>query len=202
MDILGSIGMGAITGLVGPIITVIGNYKMKKLDIEGKRMDNAHALAMLQAESKAIIAEADKEIEMTKEKTKGEIEKAEIHALESSLKSLEISSFKESYMERLEKAGMFGQIAIVITSLALAFVDVMKGTMRPVLTYYLICATTWITFMAYTILIEVSSGNISQIWAEKMFEKVTLTVVYLTISCVTWWFADRRMAKFAAKHLK
>ena len=56
--------------------------------------------------------------------------------------------------------------------------------------------------MAYTILIEVSSGNISQIWAEKMFEKVTLTVVYLTISCVTWWFADRRMAKFAAKHLK
>ncbi len=104
-------------------------------------------------------------------------------------------------MERLEKAGRLGRFAVVTVALALAGVDVLNGTMRPFLTYYLMGATTWVTYMAYEIMDKVSVGLITQDWAQGMFEKVTLTVVYLTVTCVTWWFCDRRMAKFLAKNL-
>jgi hypothetical protein len=29
-----------------------------------------------------------------------------------------------------------------------------------------------------------------------IFDQVTSIVIYLTVSCVTWWFGDRRVAKF------
>ena len=31
---------------------------------------------------------------------------------------------------------------------------------------------------------------------QQIYNEVTSIVVYLTVSCVTWWFGDRRMAKF------
>ncbi|MCK5613133.1 hypothetical protein KAR91_65270 [Candidatus Pacearchaeota archaeon] len=201
MDILGSLAGGAITGLVGPIISAIGNYKMKKLELDGKKSDQAHDLLMVTAESEAMLAETQAKIEVQKEATRGEVEKAELSAFSKSLEELKVKHFKESYMDRLEKAGPLGRFAVIVVALALAGIDVLKGTMRPVLTYYLIGATTWVTYMAYEIMQRVSTELITQDWAQGMFEKVTLTVVYLTVTCVTWWFCDRRMAKFLAKNL-
>ena len=199
MDILGSLAGGAITGLVGPIISFFGNYKMKKLENEDKDRQRKHEIERLKAESENMIAETQAKIEIQKEETRGEVEKAELSAFSKSLDALKVTSFKESYMERLEKAKMFRTMNLI--ALALAGVDILKGTMRPVLTYYLMAATTWVTFMAYEIMQELAEGAITQQWAEGMFEKVTLTVVYLTVTCITWWFCDRRMAKFLAKNL-
>lgn len=199
MDILGSLGLGAITGLVGPIVSAFSNYKMKKLENDNADRQRVHEIARLKAESENMIAETQAKIEIQKEETRGEVEKAELDAFSKSLDALKVTSFKESYMDRLEKAEMFKTMNII--AFALAFVDVLKGTMRPVLTYYLIGATTWVTFMAHDIMQNIAEGAISYEWAQGMFEKVTLTVVYLTVTCVTWWFCDRRMAKFLAKNL-
>jgi hypothetical protein len=32
--------------------------------------------------------------------------------------------------------------------------------------------------------------------AGAIFDQVTSIVIYLTVNCVTWWFGDRRVAKF------
>lgn len=200
LDIIGALGGGAITGLIGSVITTIGNHKMKKLEIEGKKIDNEHALKMVAAETEAMIAETNAKIEIQKEQTRGEVEKAEIDAFSKSLETLKVSSFKESYMEKLEQSGKWGKRAIVWISLAMAAIDVLKGTMRPALTYFLVATTTWNTYMAYGILMKFKE-SITQQWAQTLYQTVVITTVYLTVSCVTWWFCDRRMAKFLATHI-
>lgn len=199
--LLKTIGGGAFTGIFGSIVTVIGNFKMKKLELEGKKNEYAHRENMIDKETEAMIKESEAKIEIQREETRGEVEKAEIDAFSKSLETLKVSSFKESYMERLEKAGKFGSFAIVIISLAMAAIDVLKGTMRPVLTYFLVGTTTWNTWMAYRILKQFEA-EITQQWAQDLYQTVVITTVYLTVSCVTWWFCDRRMAKFLATHIK
>ena len=42
---------------------------------------------------------------------------------------------------------------------------------------------------------QTSGANITALQATSIFNDVTSIVTYLTVSCVTWWFGDRRMAK-------
>jgi len=193
MDIFGSIGLGAITGLVGPIITGITNYKMKKL--EGQmRIDE------LKAESENMRLESQMQIEVTKEKTKGEVEIAELDAFKESIKQSGKSLFQESYMQALMRRKGTAWLGAIVASL-FGFVDFLKGLARPVITYYLIGVSTWVTVIAYEILNK-TQGAITTEWAQGIFEKVILTIIYMTVSCVGWWFADRRIAKFMTKHLE
>jgi len=193
MDILGSIGLGAITGLVGPIVTGITNFKMKKL--EGQIRVNE-----LNAESENMRLEAKMNMEVAKEKTRGEVEVAELDVFKESVKQSSKSLFQESYMKNLMSNKYTAWVAAII-SFMFGFIDFLKGLTRPVLTYYLVGASTWVTIMAYEILNK-AEGAITTEWAQGMFEQVTLTIVYLTVSCVGWWFCDRRVGKFMKEHLE
>jgi hypothetical protein len=72
--------------------------------------------------------------------------------------------------------------------------DFLRGILRPALTIYLCGATTWITYMAWTIM-QTHQLLITSTQASEIFVQVTSIVTYLTVSCVTWWFGDRRIAK-------
>ena len=193
MDIFSSIGLGAITGLVGPIVTGITNYKMLK-------EKNKHDVTMLEAESNAMIAETNALIQRDKIKTEGEIEVADAEAFTASIKEAGKSLFQESYMQKLMEGNKFAQGLGATICLLYGFIDFLKGLARPAITYYLIGMSTWITILAYDIL-TTTKGGITAEWAMKMFEQVVLIVVYLTVSCVLFWFGDRRMAKFITKQL-
>ena len=65
---------------------------------------------------------------------------------------------------------------------------------RPSLTVYLCGVTTWVTLMAWKIM-QASGTEITATQAMEIFQDTTSIVVYLTVSCVTWWFGDRRMSK-------
>jgi hypothetical protein len=64
--------------------------------------------------------------------------------------------------------------------------------------------STYITILTYRIL-EDTLGMPGQILpavkAMELFEVVILTVLYMTTTVLTWWFADRRTAKFLGKML-
>ena len=67
--------------------------------------------------------------------------------------------------------------------------------MRPGLTAYLVGLTSWITFISMDVL-KKHGHLLTADQAGDIFDQVTSIVIYLTVSCVTWWFGDRRVAKF------
>lgn len=201
MELFSTIGMGIITGLVGPIITGITNYKMKKLDNEAKIKDREFQIKLLETETANMIKEAEIGLQVTKVTNEGEIEKMETEAFKESIKSFEKekSLFQESYMQILQKSIYTSWIAGLIC-LLFGIVDWLKGMARPAITYYLIGCSTWITIMAYRI-VEITNGQLDAGKAQQLFADVCMTIIYLTVSCVTWWFGDRRVAKFINSQL-
>jgi len=184
--------LGVVTGIGGSLVTGIMNYKMQKLK-------NEYELAKIKAETDALVAEAEANIKITQAQVEGEIEIADAKAYMISQKEGNKAIFKEAYLVKLfETRGWFRVVTIPLATFLVALfglIDVFRAFMRPGITAYLAGVTTWITWMAWQIM-QRFNANLTAVQATAIFQDVTRTVVYLTVSCVTWWFGDRRMAKF------
>lgn len=164
VDILTSSGAGAGLGLFGSWLT-------KREERLGMRlaMEKELALAKLTKEEAALemehaLAMADKE--HVRALTEGEM-KTEI---------AEISAFRESLKQNTVKTG-------------LAFIDTLRGLMRPLITAYLLLLATWIS-------LELSSltGGFKALPAPllaSLFEDIIQEILFLTTTAVTWWFGSR-----------
>ncbi len=194
-NIFGSIGLGAITGLVGPIISAWTAHTTAKLELKKLESTQTHDLAMVTAESNAMIAETQAEIEVTKEEAKGAVELAEARAYADSQKPPP-PAFKESYMSLLPTWIQS------IVALAFAFSDFASKTIRPFLTYYIMGAATWVTWLCWIILEKKGLEALDAASALALFEKVIYFILYMATSSFTWWFTDRATAKNMAKHLE
>jgi hypothetical protein len=184
--------LGGVTGLVGNIVTSVTNFKTQKLK-------NEHDAVMYDYKIKELTARTDAAIKITDAKIAGAIELADSDAFKESQKYGNQQVFSDTALDKL--FGITGWLAYValptavLISILLGFVEFLKGVMRPGLTLYLMGCTTWITWMAWDIM-QTQKVVIDTIQAVTIFTEVTSIVVYLTISCVTWWFGDRRIAKF------
>lgn len=190
--------LGGITGLIGNIVGGVFKYKTAKLDMETKQIQNAHEVSMVKAETAAMIEEAKANIAITRAKVEGEIEVADANVYLQSQKEGNKQTFSNKWIDTL--LGVQGKWrfltfpAGVFIAVLFGFVDFFKGLMRPTLTAYLVGLSTWITWMAWNIM-QSEDVTIDLVTATDIFSDVTSIVVYLTVSCVTWWFGDRRMAK-------
>ena len=185
LELLGSGVLGTLTGLLGTGITTIAGYFTQKLK-------NKHDISMGELDLKTIKAEADASIKITKAKVEGEVELAEVDAMKTSYSMLSENLFDKSYMKYIMSKGWLAWVAVPIV-LMFALVDFMKHLARPLLTYYLVGATTWITYILW---VTISGQPFTPIEAMKLFNLVVMTIIFLTTSCVSWWFGDRRIAKF------
>jgi len=185
--------LGGVTGLVGNIITGVLGYKTQKLK-------NEHEIALITAETTAMKMEAQMQIQVAKAELEGTIELADAQAYMVSQKVGSQQMFSEKWIDKLFSVkGKFGRFfaipAAVLIAILFSFVDWLRGFMRPALTIYLTGVTTVLTWMAWQILqkhgVEMTSAE-----ALATYSQVASMVIYLTVSCVTWWFGDRRMAKF------
>ena len=186
--------LGGLTGLVGNIVTGVMNYKTMKLKIE-------HEAVMVKLETEAMKEEAKMQIAITKAEIEGAVELADSQAYMATIKSGQKAMFSEKWIDKLFSVeGKFGRFfaipAAVFLALGFGFVDWLRGFMRPAMTIYLIGMTTVITWMAWNIMKNFGVDTITPAQAIVIFGQVTDIVIYLTVSCVTWWFGDRRMAKF------
>jgi len=186
--------LGGLTGLVGNIVTGVMNYKTMKLKIE-------HEAVMVKLETEAMKEEAKMQIAITKAEIEGAVELADSQAYMATIKSGGKAMFSEKWIDKLFSVeGKFGRFfaipAAVFLALGFGFVDWLRGFMRPAMTIYLIGMTTVITWMAWNIMKTFGMDTITPAQAIVIFAQVTDIVIYLTVSCVTWWFGDRRMAKF------
>jgi hypothetical protein len=190
--------LGGVTGLIGNIVGGVFKYKTAKLDMETKKLMNEHQVNMVKAETAAMIEEAKANIAITRAQVEGEVELADANVYLQAQKEGNKNYFSNKWIDALLSVQGKWRIltfpaGIVIATL-FGFVDFLKGLMRPTLTAYLVAMSTWIIWMAWQIM-NTNGVTMDTITATGIFSDVTSIVVYLTVSCVTWWFGDRRMAK-------
>ena len=216
--------LGGVTGLIGNVVGGIFKYKHAKIEKEMQMKRYDHEIAMVEAETKAMIEEAKANIKITQAQVEGAIDLKDADAYMQSLKEGNKALFSNKWIDRLltidghlftwsspekqkkdgtiiparERKFLSWKLFTVPIASVVAFlfglVDFLRGIIRPSLTVYLCGVTTWVTLMAWEIM-QANEASISANQAVEIFNNTTSIVVYLTVSCVTWWFGDRRMAK-------
>nr|BDD45968.1 hypothetical protein 14 [bacterium] len=191
VETLISIITGGGLGFLGTVATGVLEYFKRKQDL-------AHELAIIKAESDAVIQEAEANIKVVRAEVEGKIEVAEAAAFDTSQAVGNASVFKESYMEKMFNRGGWWLWWGMTLCFFMGMVDVLRAACRPALTIYHVIATTWIASLAY----QVMTGKgltIEATYAQDLFSNIILTVLFLTTTSVTWWFGDRRIGKVLEK---
>ncbi len=190
--------LGGVTGLIGNVVGGIFKYKHAKLQKEMQTVQNSHELAMIKAETQAMIMEAKANIKITQAQVEGAIELKDAEAFMQSQREGNKALFDSKWINALMSTTGWWRIFTLplagLISFLFGLVDFLRGLIRPVLTVYLCGVTTWVTWMAWEI-ISKEGLTLDAINAVAIFQDTTSIVTYLTVSCVTWWFGDRRMAK-------
>ncbi len=187
--------LGGVTGLIGNAFTTWFKYKNAK-------MEYAHEEKMVNLETQAMIQEAQMNIQVTKSRIEGEIELADAAAFTTSQKVGQKQLFNEKWIAMIREAGerkwtgWFFRLLGTGIAAAFAFVDWLNAAMRPALTLYLVAGSSYITYLAWTIMQKAGLETMTAIQAVAIFSQVTSTMIYLAVSAVTWWFGDRTMSKF------
>lgn len=187
--------LGGLTGIIGTALTSIMNFKTQKLK-------NEHEINLIRAQTAAMIEESKAQIEITKTRIEGAVELADADAYIQSIKEGNKSIFNDKWIDNLFAVqGKMRYISVPVAVFIAFFFGViewLKQFMRPGLTAYLVIMTSWITLVAKDILTQagVGTGGITGDQAYLIFTQVVGIIIYLTVSCVTWWFGDRRVAKF------
>jgi hypothetical protein len=184
--------LGGVTGLVGSLVTSIMNYKTMK-------EKNAHEIALIQAQTSAMRAEAEAQIQVTKAQIEGAIELADAQAYMAGQVAGNEPLFGQNWVDKL--LGTTGWLSYVagpvacLVAFCFGFVDWLRGIMRPILTAYLVGCSSYITWLAWEIVQKYGQGMTST-QATEIYQSVVEVILYLTVSCVTWWFGDRTMSKY------
>lgn len=187
--------LGGLTGLLGNGLTAFFKYKNIKLE-------HAHNEKMVELEINAMTKEAEIQIQITKSRIEGEIELADVGAFDTAQKVGSKQLFSEKWIEMLmvsgegKWTGWFFKFFGTIISAGFAFVDWLNAMMRPGLTIYLMIASSYITYLAWSIMRATGLDSFSAVQAMGLFSQITDIVIYLTVSAVTFWYGDRTMSKF------
>lgn len=199
--------LGVISGLVGGVVTSVTNFKMKKLDMEEKAQDRLHQREMAKLATAQMIQEAQANIQIAREQTKGRVEELEAAAFGKSQDGAATPMFYQAYMKYLvdisKKDVWYSWVAgftVYLIALMFAATDNLKGSARPILTYYTMGLATYITIIAYDIANK-AGMSVNPKQAMEIVMLTTNTILYLAVTSYSWWFADRRAAKFMAKAL-
>ncbi len=190
--------LGGVTGLIGNVVGGWFKLKQAKLNAEIRTADRAHEISMVKAETQAMIMEAKANIKITQAQVEGAIDLKDAEAFMQSQKEGNKALFDSKWINALMSVQGWWRIITLPLASLIAFLfgltDFLRGLIRPVLTVYLCGVTTWVTWMAWQI-ISTEGLTLSALNAIDIFKDTTSIVTYLTVSCVTWWFGDRRMAK-------
>ena len=95
--------------------------------------------------------------------------------------------FKSEYMQHMVgTGGKYSALFVSMICMAFALIDVVKASVRPVVTY--------ISVLYFGHLVYVFNGDITE-YLQAQPEVIVISVIYLVITIMAWWFTDRRIAK-------
>lgn len=191
--------IGTLTGILGNAVGAFFKYKNAKLSMETVKLNNEHEVKMVAAKTEAMIAQAKANIKVAQATVEGEIEKKDADVAIEAQKQGNQIAFNNKWIDGLLKVeGWWRIITLPLASLiAVLFglVDFIRGLVRPALTVYLCGVTSYITYMAWKIM-NMNGVALTSAQAVAIFNDVTSIALYLTVSCITFWFGDRQMNKY------
>jgi hypothetical protein len=178
---------------------VVGNFLTQWQVKKTKQMENAHEVRMAEVQIDILKAQTDASIKITQAKVQGAVDLQDSKAYGTTIVMANQKSFSDKWIDKL--LDMEGKIRYFTVPCAflimgpLAFVDVLKGFMRPVLTLGFTAGFAYLMYVSYDILETAEFTTLSAEQAVMYFTLGVDTCVMLTTTCVTWWFGDRRAAK-------
>lgn len=173
---------GIISGLGGSIATGLLNNKQQKIK-------NAHEIAMIKAETEAMIRESEANIKITEMELEKDLQLAEMENFKTSQVVGNRTNLSNELLQLLMKNGRMGFIGVFL-ALLLGLVDVIRSLMRPAITVILLWITTYMTYKSVITVID----HTELMDKNHVFE-LTKSVVYLTFTTIGWWFGDRGFRK-------
>ena len=171
LGVLTSGGFGAITGLVGGFLAKREQRKLLELQ-------NSHDLQMAEIDFK-----------------QSELEHKQALALVD--KQVEIAQVEGAIQQDIKDAEAFIESQKSLTQPAShPFMEIGKSLIRPVLTIILL----FVTWDIYTDLHEIVGGleGLDSDHTQDLFIYVVHSIIFLTITAVSWWFASRGEKAVAA----
>lgn len=175
-------------GLLGTCITSYVNYKDKK-------EDHKFQLEKMKLESQNMIEEVNANIRLAQVNSDIALEQLEAVAFQDSQK-FQKQALPQGWVNiLLEREGWTQIFTLPIALLLLLLMgigDVLNHLMRPALTLYSLAIASWVTYQSWEL---VSQVGISVEIASNSWQDACNIVILLSVTMVTWWFGDRRVAK-------
>lgn len=170
---------GGATGLLGVVAQRLFDHWKLKQENDRLALVHAHELAMKKADAEIMMQEWSQRVKVVEVEAAGKEAQADAQAFAVSLQN-EPKRYSEGV-----KVGKFGAIMLVLA-------DVLRAVVRPGLTFYLAWISTEL-YRASEKIMQEAGAHISTLAA--LHQQIVLTLLYLFVTCVTWWFGTRNKAK-------
>lgn len=180
LGIIGSIVSGGMTGILGVGVQRIADYFNKKQDLKKMELQFAHEANMKQIDGELMVKEYEQQAKIIV--AEGEARVAEADA----------EAFAKSFSQEPKIYSNTKAVGPIANGFLVAL-DVIRGLVRPGLTMYLCGITTLVYLEAKTIMATVEVFTADQ--AIEIHNLIVATVLYLTTTCVLWWFGTRNKQK-------
>ena len=169
---ISSVLSGGLTGLLGVGIQRFADFMNKRQDMAIMKLKFDQDLAMRKIDGEQMAQEWAQRTKVAQIEAD-----ATVAAAESAAFSKSFDMEPRMYSEKV-KPNAFASIMLVL-------IDFVRGLIRPGLTVYLCVLTTLIYFQARDLL---GDQTLTQAAALDLTAQVVSTVLYLTTTCVLWWF--------------
>lgn len=166
-DAIGAIMSGGLTGLVGSAITAFSEIKKQKMLL-------AHEEKMEELSIQAMKLEAEANLKIVEVETEGKISEADAKALVESYKS-----DRETYSKNVSKGKISGFLLVLV--------DVLRGLIRPVITFYFTVLISILFFRFYNLYGRLNDLSKSA----EILDNIVLVILYVGTTCILWWFGTR-----------
>lgn len=178
MDFLGLVTSafgGGLTGLIGGAVTKVFEYKTKKLEIEANKEKYAHEVNMKKADAEIMAQEWAARTKVADIEATAKVEVEDSKAFAASMESE-----NKNYLDYLDKLNTTQDWFFVV-------LEFVRGAIRPALTSYLCVLTTMLYLKASKLVPSVIAPDA----ALGMVNNIINTILYLTTTCILWWFGTR-----------
>lgn len=172
--LLVSIISGGATGLLGVVIQRVADFFNKKQDMMLNKDRMLHEVELRKLDIKILEKEWDMRLERARIEADAKLDLAETQVFASSFNEDPVY-IKDQKLNRQQKWLMVA-------------LEVLRGSIRPMLTIYLCILTTLI----YVHLNKTLGGlALEADQAMKLVQQLIATVLYLLTTCVLWYFGTR-----------
>jgi len=180
LGLLGSIVSGGMTGILGVSVQRFADYFNKKQDLKKMQLEFDHQANMKKLDADIMVREYEQQAKIVV--AEGEARVAEADA----------EAFAVSFNQEPKKYSVGTKTGPIANGFLVAL-DFIRGLVRPGLTIYLCAITTLIYLEAKTIMATVEVFTADQ--AIDIHNTIVATILYLTTTCVLWWFGTRNKQK-------